>query len=381
LAARPGNVFISPVSIAGAFGPVLAGARGETRAEMLRALALPDRPELHDGLGEFLRRLERETPGMTLSIANALWTQAGFAIRPAFLSTARRDYGATVESVDFREADAAARRINAWVGRETRNRIPTLVTPQALPPATRLVVTNAVYFLGDWAEAFDARGTSEQPFYSPGGAVRVPLMHRTDSYRLHETAEFQAIDLPYKDPRLSLSVFLPRSREGLPAFEEGLTDERLGAWLAELDAQSPREVRLFLPRFKAEAQYGLVPQLQALGMPAAFDPRRADFRDIADVDLVISDVIHKTFLKLDEKGTEATAATAVIVVQTSARPEPPTFRADRPFFLVLRDKESGAMLFLGRIVRPNGRDARIVLENCVGAARRLGGRGAQLRNG
>ena len=353
LAGERGNVFVSPVSLAGAFGPVAAGARGETRGAILGALAVPDGLDLHPQLGGLLRGLERETPGTTLSIANALWPQQGFAIRPEFLRVARTDYDATVEPLDYRASGAAAERINAWVNRETRSRIPTIVTPDALGSLTRLVVTNAVYFLGDWADAFDVRATTQQPFFGPGGATRpVPLMARTDEYRLLETDAFQAVDLPYKDPRLSLSVFLPRARDGLSAFEAGLTDAGLRDALARLDAERPRDVRLHLPKFKAETSYSLIDPLTALGMGIAFDRNRADLRGIGDAQLYISGVFHKTFLRIDEKGTEAAAATAVVVRTVSRRPDPPVFRADHPFFLVLRDKTSGAVLFMGRIEAP-----------------------------
>ena len=355
LAAEPGNVFLSPVSIAGAFGPVVAGAEGETRQAILGALRLPRGEGLHGELGGLLRGLERSREGATVSIANALWVKRDFALRPQFAANARANYDALVEPLDFERAPAAAaQRINNWVGEETRGRIKELIKASSLDADTRLVVTNAVYFLGDWALPFNPSATSEQPFYGPGGAVRqVPLMAMKRRFRYFETESFQAIDLPYKDERLSMSVFLPRQRDGLRAFERGIDAAKLREWLARLDSAAPQEVRLFLPKLKVERSYNLVPALGQLGMGIAFDPRRANFRSIAEADLFISQVVHKSFVRIDEKGTEAAAATGIEIEATGApiRP-PPVFRADHSFFFLLRDKESGAVLFLGRIEAP-----------------------------
>ncbi len=354
VATKPGNVFISPISIAGAFGPVIAGAEGETRTAIAGALRFPGNGngELHPALGGLLRGLEREQDGVTLSIANALWLQQGFAIKPAFARTARTDYEALSETVDFVSAPvAAAARINAWVDSETRGRIPTLFAPEAFTVDTRLVVTNAVYFLGDWAEPFRRSATQPQPFFVPGGTTRqVPLMFRRGQYRTIETSEFQAIDLPYKDGRLSMTVFLPQARDGLPAFEAGLTPQRLDGWLEELDAARTNKTELHLPRLQIAETYDLVKPLSAMGMGIAFSPLQAGFGGITDKErLYISAVAHKTFVRMDEKGTEAAAATGVVGEAVSA---PLLFRADHPFFFVLRDKRSGTILFMGRIVEP-----------------------------
>jgi serine protease inhibitor len=354
LAGEPGNLFVSPVSIAGAFGPVAAGARGETLAAIERAMRFPAGAGLHPALGGLLRDLEREREGATLSVANALWVMEGFPLKPEFARIGQQDYGAAIEHLDFRRGAQAAARINGWVKEETRGRIPTLIDPGSLDGDTALVVTNAVYFLGDWTTPFNASNTREQPFHLPGGATKpIPLMYRKTGFRYFETGSFQAVDLPYKDERLAMSVFLPKAREGLPALEAELTGARLREWLGRLDRETPREVRLHLPKLRIEEDYQLVGPLAAMGMGIAFDPNRADFRAIADADLFISQVVHKTFLRIDEKGTEAAAATGVEVEVVSAPIEPPVvFRADHPFFLVIRDKPSGAILFLGRIVSP-----------------------------
>ncbi len=269
-------------------------------------------------------------------------------MKPAFVRTAREDYGATSENLDFvRAPAAAAARINGWVSGKMGGRIPMLFSPDAFDDKTRLVVTNAVYFLGDWAEPFRRSATQQQPFYLAGGGARqVPLMSRQGEYRTLWTETFQAIDLPYQDERLSMVVFLPQRRDGLPAFEAGLSPERLAEWLGELDAAQPGKTQLSLPRLEISESYDLGKPLSAMGMGLAFTPYKANFRGIADADLYIGKAMYKTFVRMDEKGTEAAAATG-LTIQTVSAPLP--FRADHPFFFLLRDKQSGAILFMGRI--------------------------------
>lgn len=354
LSKQDGNVFISPISVAGAFGPVAAGAQGETRTAIDQTMRFPAGPALHPALGRMLKELERKREGVTLSIANALWVKKEFALKPAFRSIARESYDAEVEAVDFERAPKAAEtRINGWVAEETRGRIKGIVSADNFDRYTRLVITNAVYFLGDWATPFPVSQTKEQPFYGPRGATRqIPLMHDRETVRFFETDSFQAIDLPYRDPALSMSLFLPKARDGLSDFEGQLSEEALREWLGKLDQASPRTVLIHLPKLKIEETYDLLPPLGEMGMGIAFT-EGANLRGIADEPLMVSRVTQKTFLRMDEKGTEAVAVTGIEVVATGLRIEkPPVFRADHPFFLVIREKTSGAILFMGRIVAP-----------------------------
>jgi serine protease inhibitor len=350
------NLFFSPLSIATAFGPVTAGAAGETRLAIVRALHFPVAGEgLHPALAGLSRALAREGGDATLVIANALWVKHGFAILPAFRETARRDYGAQLVSLDFeRNPGGAANAINAWVNERTRTRIPQLVEASSFDAATRLVITNAVYFLADWQAQFRPPSTVPRPFtLADGTTVETPMMHQTSPFRFHDGGRFTAIDLPYRDPRLSMTVLLPTAADGLPALERALTPELLDRTLQALDAASPERVELMLPRLELRTTYRLDAPLRRLGMAVAFT-NAADFANItADERLAIDSVIHKTFLRVDEKGTEAAAATAVTIVATSA-PAPPRlrFHADHPFLFMLRDRDTGALLFLGRIVRP-----------------------------
>lgn len=354
LAAKPGNQFLSPISLAGAFGPVAAGAQGETREAIGRVLRFPaSDAALHPRLGGLLRALESESEGARVSIANGLWLMQGYAIKPAFVAVARGHYGAAVESLDFRDGAAAAGRINAWVERETNNRIRNLIAPSSLDVLTRVVVTNAVHFLGDWAQPFNSARTRPETFYLDGGATRqVPMMSSNRVNHYADAGSVQLLEMPYKGQRLAMVVILPKQRGGLAALEASLTDEQLGEWLQQLDSAEHRNLLVQLPKVEVESSYRLNEPLKAMGMAVAFDPGLANFRGIADIEkLFISQVAHKTFLRIDEKGTEAGAATAV-EIQAESSAEPPTFRADHPFLLLIRDKQTGALLFLGRIAEP-----------------------------
>jgi serpin B len=359
LAVEGGDVFVSPLGISGAFGPVAAGARGETQDAIRAAMRFPAGDSLHAQFGALMERLGRDREGATLRIGNALWVQQGFPLEAGFSGIVQNDYRARIETLDFAVPAPAADRINAWVSEATAQRIRTLVSPDMLGADTRLVVTNAVYFLGDWAAPFNASQTREQPFHLEGGGTKpMPLMYRKGRYRHLDGGSFQAIDLPYEDETLAMSVFLPREKDGLAAFERELGAARLADWLQRLDAAEMQETQLWLPRFQLEYQVALKPALAALGMGIAFDRQRADFRGISDAELFISDAVHKSFLRVDEKGTEAAAATGVVISTTSMPVTPPVqFRADHPFFLVIRDKPSGAILFVGRVTEPTAPSA------------------------
>lgn len=352
-----GNIFFSPVSLATAFGPLAAGARGDTLRAIADTLGYPaSGPALHPGLGGLGRSLEREGDGITLAIANALWLDRRVAPRPAFLATARGDYGAGVETLDFRQAAAAAARINAWSGEETRGRIPQLVTAADLPPDTGLVVTNTVYFLADWAAPFAPQATRPLPFtLGDGGRVVTPMMGQTGGFRHYRGRGFSALDLPYRDPRLTMTLLLPDAADGLPALERALSPALLTRTFAALDRAEGARVELLLPKLELRTDYRLRDTLRAMGLEPAF-ALNADFSGISETPLTISQVIHKTFLRVDEKGTEAAAATAIVEIIVSGMRRdlapPIRFHADRPFLILLRDRESGAILFFGRIVRP-----------------------------
>jgi len=352
----PRNLFFSPMGIATAFGPVIAGAEGETRAGIAAALGYPVAGSgLHPAFGALSRGLVRQGDQATLTIANALWVTRQITPEPAFLEHARTHYDAAVEGVDFvNDWPDAAARINAWASEKTRGRISFVVDPRQPQPLLRLMVTNAVYFLADWEQPF-AASSQPGPFTLPDGSrEQTPIMTQRGMFRHHRGAGFAALDMPYRDPRLSMTVLLPDRRDGLDGLEEQLSPELLDETLATLDAAEATDVEIRFPKLELRTRYLLNSPLAALGMARAFT-EQAQFGGISrTVPLAISSVAQSTFLRVDEKGTEAAAVTTVEVIITGGRiqPEPIRFHADRPFLFLIRDRESGTILFIGRIVRP-----------------------------
>lgn len=344
-----GNTFFSPYSIASALTMTYGGARGNTAAEMARALRLPHEGDAnHTAFAELRTTLlaaARET-GQQLNIANGLCI-VDLDIRPEFRELLQRHYAAEIFPGDLD-------RINAWVKEQTRDRIHPIL--EELPADTAAVLLNAIYFKGAWETEFDKNHTHDAPFHvSPDLRREVPLMHRTGEIRHLQTETLQAVSLPYRGGKFSMVVLLPREPGALAEIEAGLDGESLNALLTRLDRSRPREVQLYLPRFKLETEYDLVDPMRALGMNDAFDPLRADFSAMAGSpgDLFIGGIIHKAFVEVNEEGTEAAAATAVVMRMTSMPMDPPpVFRADHPFLFLIREHGTGAILFAGRLTDP-----------------------------
>lgn len=359
------NLFFSPVSISSALAMTYAGARGETAAQMADTLHFTLPPaRIHPAMGALSAELEISDEGRQVAIANALWAQEGTALERDFLDVTDRFYEAGVYRVDYRTAAAreqARETINGWVEDQTNDRIRDLVSRTDLSEMTRLVLTNAVYMLADWERKFSERATQRGDFAAlSGDPVTVDLMAMRSDFRHLEGSGFQALELPYSGGELSMVVFLPDAEDGLPAFERRLRGGRLDGWLRELHSSEPHYVDLRLPRFRAEQKMSLARTLQDLGMPLAFDEAQADFFGISGplpdgYRFVIGDVIHQAFVAVDEEGTEAAAATAVVmpmVITGVRRPEPIVFHADHPFVYVIRDNRSGMILFMGRLAEP-----------------------------
>lgn len=354
LARQEGNLFFSPFSVSTALAMTSAGARGDTLSQMASALHLPGQEQLHSANAALLRQLNGWRRPYQLSVANALWGQKGSPFVPEFLRLQRERYGAPLREVHFADADRAARAINSWVNEQTRRKIHELVTPGHFGPATRLVLTNAIYFKSDWAAKFRRDETRPGPFLvSAAKQVKVPLMSQTTGkgvFRYHATETAKLLEMPYTGGELSLVVLLPAKPSGLGALERQLPGH-LNDWLAGL--RTVQRVKVTLPRFKVEDGRSLKEPLSDLGMPLAFDLARADFSGISDSTqrLALSDVVHKALVEVNEEGTEAAAATAATVTTLSAAKEL-EFRADRPFVFLIRDRRSGAVLFLGRLANP-----------------------------
>jgi serpin B len=355
---RPGkNLFFSPSSISAALAMTAAGARGQTAAEMAQTLHLAG--SLPQANAEYRKLLEQwnssdTNRGYQLRVANRLWGQKGFPFLDSYLALTRDDYGAELGLVDYAgQADAARQEINAWIQKQTAGRISDLLPQGSLNNATRLVLTNAIYFKGEWASQFKKDQTHNEDFViSPSHKVSTPLMHKKLSCSYLQDSSIQVLELPYKGNSLSMMVLLPRDSEGLADLEQSLSANKIAALRAQL---RPKLVEVYLPKFKIDATFQLTKTLQELGMQLPFT-KAADFSGMdGRRDLQISTVIHKAFVDVAEEGTEAAAATGVVLRVHSARVDKPlVFRADHPFVFAICDKLNGSILFLGRVADPKG---------------------------
>jgi len=349
------NFAFSPLSISSALAMTYAGARGQTAEQMAEALHFPaDANRLHPAVAATSKRLARrdEGWGYELTVANRIWLQKGMQLEPAFRKTVEHYYGSGIADADFRtQSEPARQEINEWVANQTHDKIQDIIGPGVLDDETRLVLTNAVYLLAQWSEMFDPGSTNDKPFFLASGTeVKTPTMHQKERHSYFEDESVQVLGLSYLGTDLSMIVVLPRERNGLAAIEKKLSAKQVDQWAAGLKR---REVQVALPRFKVEAEFELSKALAAMGMPVAFT-RKADFSGMTkDEPLALSAVLHKTYVDVNEKGTEAAAATAVIAKAKAELPgsEPAVFRADHPFMFLIRD-DQGTVLFIGRLVKP-----------------------------
>lgn len=349
-----GNLFFSPASISVALAMTTAGAEGETAKEMFSVLhGGEDRKAWLTGMGDFSKSLNAQGNGFVLEMANRLWGQTGFQFRADYLEFVEQKYAAPLGQLDFVGSPEPSRKtINDWVSDKTHERIKDLLPDGSINSETRLVLTNAIYFKADWKYEFDKKLTVVQPFTKGDGKqVKVPLMNLEKEFAYTEDQEAQVLELPYKSPQLSMVVILPKKVDGMAKLEQGLTHERLENWLSSL---SREKVSVALPKFKLECEFSLSRALKELGMARAFSDA-AEFGGMtSEAELRISEVVHKAFVEVDEKGTEAAAATGVIMATRAAPIEnpPKVFRADHPFLFLIRNRESNAVMFLGRFSEP-----------------------------
>ena len=376
LAGTEGNLFFSPTSIQTALAMTYAGARGDTAAQMETALHLPeDADDVHADFAKLIAdlneqrrvttwtekdgKVERGTkPAYELHLANALWGQERYPFKDEFLALTGECYDAALHEVDFAASAEARKTINTWVEKQTNDKITDLIPAGVLIELTRLVLTNAVYFKSDWAEQFEERATKDGDWHvSAAESYETPMMHQQEQFGYAEMESLQALSLPYKADELDMVILLPRERDGLGELEKGLTGEKLAGWL---DALERKEVRVTMPKWKFTSRFGLKDVLSSMGMPAAFNRDKANFTGIADVEkLWIDAVLHKAYVAVDEDGTEAAAATAVVMRAEAITPEPPevkVFTADHPFLFLIRHKDTGAILFMGRVAKPEWPD-------------------------
>jgi serpin B len=355
-----GNLFYSPYSISEALAMTYAGARGETEKDMAEALNFTlSQDRLHPAFNSLDLQLKqrgqgakgKSGEGFRLNVVNAIWGQEGYQFLAQYLDVLAQNYGAGLRIVDFvKETEQSRIMINQWVSDQTEGKIKDLIPPGAIDQLTRLVLTNAVYFNAAWQYPFDENATSNDLFHLLNGSdVTVPMMKQTESFRYAEGANYQAVELPYDGQELSMVILLPKVGQ-FDAFEKSLDVELVKAIIDKLETS---QVTLTMPKFEYESSFGLKQALSTLGMGVSFTPG-ADFSGIdSEHDLLIQDVLHKAFVSVDEAGTEAAAATAVIVGVTSIPAEPIEVKTDRPFIFLIRDVETGTVLFVGRVLNPS----------------------------
>ncbi|HEX4386120.1 MAG TPA: serpin family protein [Myxococcales bacterium] len=354
-AARPpsGNLFLSPASVRIALAMTAAGALGGTEEEMQRVLRLSESTQQNNAaMQALLSALNAPGKEYELHVVDRLWAQAGASIKPAFSKTLETSFHSPLEQLDFEHALEASRlKINQWVKEQTAGKIDDLIRQGILKPDARLVLTNAIYFKAKWTHQFNPRSTADAEFFGAAKTAQVKTMRMIERFGYAEVPGAKLLELPYADGALSMVIALPNANDGLAALEKSLDGKTLDRWIAAL--QSGNRVSVSLPKFKLESSFTLSETLKAMGMKSAFVFGPADFSGIDGTrDFFIGEVVHKAFIDLDERGTEAAAATAVMMRAGSAmmrQPDPKEFKADHPFFFFIRDLASGAVLFTGRV--------------------------------
>jgi serpin B len=354
------NVFFSPYSISQALAMTYSSARGETEKQMSDTLHFVlSQDRLHpafNGLDiELSKRGEgaqgKDEEGFRLNIVNAIWGQEDYRFLSEFLDVLAENYGAGLRVLDFVNAPEESRiTINDWVSEQTEGRIEDLIPEGAIDALTRLVLTNAIYFNAAWQFPFNEDATTDGPFYLlDGGEVIVPMMTQTESFGYTKGDDYQAVELPYDGQELSMIILLPSDGQ-FENFESSMVYQRVTEIISSLAGQ---QVNLTIPKFEFESEFSLKKALTTMGMPVAFSAD-ADFSGMTgNRDLAIDDILHKAFVSVDEAGTEAAAATAVIMTLTAVPAPPVVVTVDRPFIFLIRDIETGTILFIGRVVNPS----------------------------
>jgi len=353
-----GNIFFSPYSISSALAMVYEGAKGKTAEEIQNVFHFPSDASIRrSALAKINNTLNAENKNYKLSVANALWAQKGFQLLGDYVTLIKTYYGGKVMNVDFiKETEKSRITINTWVEKQTNEKIKDLIAKGLVDASTRLVLTNAIYFKGDWLNKFDVKKTEKRDFFvSSSSIIMAQMMCLTDNkttFNYAETEGLQILELPYAGEKLSVLVLLPKVND-LKSLEDSVSAEKLNGWRNQLH-EAP--VDIYLPKFKLGTEYLLEDTLAEMGMPTAFSGN-ADFSGMTGkTGLCISKVIHKAFVEVNEEGTEAAAATAVTMKMTSAGPghEPKrlVFNANHPFIFIIQQKTTGNILFIGRMVNP-----------------------------
>jgi len=348
-----GNFVFSPLSLYSALAMTYAGARGKTEAEIGRVLSFPAsrRFRAHDAVGSLIAKIEEvHAEGPTeFRVANMLWPQESYPVLESFRSLLQKSYGAAIQTLDYRHVNEARKQINQWVAEKTSGKINDIVGTGVLSADTRLVLTNAVYFKGNWVQQFSRDMTVKGPFWvTRHRSIQIPMMNQTAEVGYFEQDDLKVLELPYAGS-LSMILALPSERDGLSKLEQGLSNKLRR--LAEMVV--PRRVRISMPSFRVESKFSMRNNLKAMGMGDAFDSHKANFSGIdgKESQLYLNDVLQNAFIDVNEEGTEAAAST-VPIVQTRLVSMPLSFSADHPFMFCVRDRNTGNICFLGRFIVP-----------------------------
>ncbi len=348
-----GNLFFSPYSVSAALAMIYAGARGNTEFQMAQVLHyLLNQEQLHPAfawLQAILSALEKKGR-FQLNVANSLWPQEEYPLREDFLALLKLYYGVLITAVNYGDSETARCIINTWVAEKTEGKIDELISFGMLDELNRLTVVNAIYFKSKWSNSFDQNLTCESPFWiAPDNQVQVMTMTQKQVYRYGEDVGLKILEIPYTKHNVSLVVFLPDELDGLVKFESTLSLDNLARWIRGLQMI---EVEVHIPRFEMNSAFRLDDALQSMGMTEAFN-HQADFSGMTDCEkFFIGSVLHNAFIVVNEEGTEAAAATAIIMRSFGYPEALPVFRADHPFVFLIRENSTGSILFLGRVVNP-----------------------------
>jgi len=349
IAKKDGNLFFSPYSVTSALAMVYAGARGDTAAQMERTLSFS--PQIHSSFALLINKLNSISPDIAqIHTANGLWPSADKTILNDYRNRIATDYRAEITTLNYADTANAAKTINSWVESKTNGKIKDIVTKGTLAKDTPLALTNAIYFKSDWQSKFESHRTAKADFtLSDGSKVKTDFMNQTAFFPYLVTGKFKLVELPYKSERLSMYIILPA--KNIQSIENLLTAEQLNSAIAQADKNSTY-LNVSIPKFKMETDYDLNDALKAIGLADAFSSK-ANFSGMnGKLDIAIGKVLHKTFLDVNEAGTEAAAATYVGMKSLAVRDKPQEFKVDRPFIFVIRDNTSGVNLFIGRYAKP-----------------------------
>ena len=346
------NIFFSPYSISTAFAIAYEGARGKTASEIQLVFHFPENNDIRRN--DFLKicnEINKEEKKYNLSTANALWAEKSYKFLAEYFNIIEKYYGGNVTNLDFiNDPEGSRKIINSWVENQTNEKIKNLIPQGVIDELTRLVITNAIYFKGNWKIPFDEDYTSEKDFYiNSNNSIKVPMMYLKDSFNYTKTKDFQILELPYESDELSMLILLP-NENNLSSYEGSINIKNLSEWKNNL---TETKIKIYIPKFKFETKYEMKETLKEMGMQSAFNPKYVDFSGMDGTkNLYIKSVIHQAFVEVNEVGTEAAAATTVIGGVLSMPPPTPVFRADHPFIFLIHHKESGNILFMGKVVDP-----------------------------